>query len=111
MPNHIPLNLVRQVYNWDYIPSHNRADDRSPFAHPKTTVARREAQRPSSMGAYGSQAGLANPFANRARQADRKASLKDVSQTSWRLPALHRPLIAGDRTRAGDAAGNIAVVT
>jgi hypothetical protein len=74
-----------------------------------TTVERREAQRPTSLGAHGSQAGLANPFANRARQADRKASLKDVSHTSWRLPALHRPRIAGSKTRADNAAGNFAV--
>ena len=74
-----------------------------------TTVERREAQRPTSLGAHGSRMSLANLFANRARRADRKAGLKDVSQTSWRLPALHRPLIAGDKTRPRGAAGNFAV--
>jgi hypothetical protein len=75
-----------------------------------TTVERREAQRPTSMGAHGSRMSLANSFANRARQADRKASLKGVSHTSWRLPALHRPLIhCGQQNSRGDATGNFGV--
>jgi len=68
-------------------------------------MERREALRPTSLGACAPKAvrpgNRTGPWAH--RRADRKAQPRGVSQTPWRLPALHPPWGNGKRDESAPA--------